>query len=684
MWIQLDRDGTLTVLSPHTEMGQGSQTGLLQIVADELDASWERCRVRSAPATTAFGNGTPIEGFLLGETELSGFVERLVQNGFHQIGGLGNLQMTGGSTAVRFTGWRSMRVAAAAARTLLAQAAADRWGVDPASVRTADHAVHHDPSGRRLDYGALAHDAAARPVPAAPRLKTAAERTYVGRPMPRPDLPPKVFGAPVYGIDEDVPGMRFAAVRFTDVLGAPVARVPDRDAVLGRRGVEAVVILDEAIAVVADNPWRAEQAVRAATLEAAPHPNASLTTASLEQALWDELDGGLSTLHTAGRGAAPLDDGGPVLEAAYAVPYLAHTPLEPMNATVWRDGDVVHFAGGMQNPLMVRAHVADTLGIAHDRVVVQPRWMGGGFGRRGGLGHDILNWVTQAVRIQEQVGGAVKMIWSREADIRGSRFRPMQVARLRGRVGDDGLPQVMDIRFAGTVTDAETAVPPYPLPHVSVRHTDRNPPLPFAFWRSVDGSTHPFWLETFFDRLVREAGGDPLEARLRLLVDDPRARRVLETVAEQAGWRHGVDAQGRAMGVAFTPSFGSVVAQIAQVSLQRGSPRVHRVWAAVDCGVAINPDSIEAQIQGGVHYGLSAALYGRIDLENGRIVQSNFHDYRAVSMADAPRVDVRILETDGAPVGGIGEVGVPAIAPAVANALARLEDAPRDRLPLVV
>jgi len=374
----------------------------------------------------------------------------------------------------------------------------------------------------------------------------------------------------------------------------------------------------------------------------------------------------------------------PTVTAEYYVPYLAHAAMEPMNATVWQQDGKLHIVAGVQNPLLAKSRAAGEAGLDLDDVVFHSRQMGGGFGRRLGFsatGDEPMNWLVQAVRIALDTGKPVKTTWSRETDTRSDVYRPMVVAQFEGALDDSGLPTLWRSRSYGKEMNVAAVAPPYSISNVEVGFADQSHPIPVGFWRSVEHSQHGFFVESFIDELAASAVMDPLQYRLRLLNEEAPAARVLNKVAEMSNWKSGVDEQGRAMGIAMVHSFGSTVAQIVEASVTEQGPKVHRVFCAVDCGVPVNPQAIEAQVQGSVNFALSAALYGKCDLSEGGIVQSNFHDYRLVSMANAPRIEVAILQTNS-PIGGVGEIGVPPLAPALCNALAVIEGRRMRQLPL--
>jgi len=680
-WILVEPDGRVRVLSPHTEMGQGTQTSLLQIVLDELDADPATTTIELAPAVQGFTHSDAIFGILDELAEPPAWSQDFVRKAAGRLAQLANIQFTGGSTAIRYTGWLGFRRAAASARQMLAEAGAAAMGVPAAEVITRDSQVVHEKSGQRVSFGDVAADAASLRIPDEPRYKARSEYRYIGTPYARFDLPDKVFGKPVYGIDRDVPGMRYAAVAPPPVPTARVTGLANRAEIEAMRGVEAVVVLEDCVAVVADKVWRADWAAKKVrVLCDAPGADATNDEAIVE-AQWAALESGdLSTVVSRGAGAGALS-GDDVVEARYTLPFLAHTPMEPLNCTVWPEDDRIHVATGVQGMLSARLVAADALGVAARRVVLHPHTMGGGFGRRNGLAAGSLNWVSVACRVQREVGGAVKLTFSREAELRMSPYRPADAAILQARLGPDGRPEAWYGRVYAPVPLPDEALPHYDIPDVSVVTASGDPALPYGYWRGVEASQAVFFIESFVDELARAAGADPVAYR-RSILSDPRAIRVLDRAAEMADWANRPASSTRAYGVAMSFSFGSIAAQVVDVELVDGRPRVHRVWGVIDCGTAVNPGSVEAQFQGGVHFGLSAALYGRISFDDGAIAQSNFHDYRVVTFADAPRVEVEVLDSPDAPVGGVGEVSTPPVAPAVANALAQLTDRPRN-LPIV-
>ncbi|MFK7859719.1 MAG: molybdopterin cofactor-binding domain-containing protein [Granulosicoccus sp.] len=681
LWIRITPDNQIIVINPHTDMGQGSSTGLMQIVAEELDVDWAQIQVEQAPVHPAYSNGKVFEGFVREMMTPPDWVSTLFENGFYRMGDLMKMQMTGGSSAVRFTGWDAMRIAAAATRQMLIIAAAEQLDVPFNTLTTEAGTVVHGESGQSVSYGELAAAAAAMDSPSDVSFKPSDQYRYVGKSMPRVDIPAKVFANADFGIDAEVPDMKYAAIATGGVFGAQIASIENIDAIKAERGVTDVIIVPDGVAVVADNPWRAEKAVRAVQFTREPHANDSLSTETLAAGQRAALSEDLPIAMSVGT----PDDIDAGIRAEYLVPYLAHATLEPMNATVWQQDDKLHIICGVQNPLLARSRVATEAGLDLDDVVLHARQMGGGFGRRVAFstsGDEPLNWLVQAVRVALDTDKPVKTTWSRETDTRSDVYRPMVMAQFEGALGDDGKPLLWRSRSYGKEMNIKAVAPAYGIPNIAVSFADRSHPIPTGFWRSVEYSQHGFFVESFINEMANAAGTDPLQYRLSLLEENSSAAKVLEKVAEMSGWRNGVDDQGRALGVAMVHSFGSTVAQVVEASMTPSGPRAHRVWCALDCGVAVNPQAIEAQVQGSVSYALSAALFGKCDIKDGGVVQSNFHDYKLVGMAQAPRVEVEILKSES-PVGGVGEIGVPPLAPAFCNALFDVDGKHRRALPLV-
>ncbi|MEN8143965.1 MAG: molybdopterin cofactor-binding domain-containing protein [Gemmatimonadota bacterium] len=672
-WIRISPDNWVTVLVPHAEMGQGVHTALPMMAAEEMEADWSRVRMEQAPAEDLYLNEYLVRGFGKLDQRLPGFLKRQVDYAALKVADVLNVQTTGGSSSVRFTGHMGMRTSGAAAKHMLVRAAADRWGVPAAECLARLSQVRHDASGRSASFGELASEASLYDPPSSPVLKSKSDYSICGLPIPRIDIPSKVDGRAEYGIDVRLPEMRYAAIRHSPVFGAHVLAADD-STLAGSRGIESVVRIPGAVAVVADNFWRARKAADELPVEWTDSPHKAFSSERLSAEFEEMLDDG--RVRTDQRRGNPDLPGGTesfLVEAEYDVPFLAHATMEPMSCTAWlRDGKLDVWTG-TQDPVAARATAAKAAGIRELHVTVHPVQLGGGFGRRLPAN---LNYVTEAVQLAAQVPYPVKVIWTREEDMRHGYYRPAVRSRHVALLGMAGSPDT----WRHTYTDiglnelVETTFLsysiPYSIPNQRIGHIKypRDMPVPASPWRSVEHSYHGFFIESFIDELAHETGQDPLAYRLQLLREAPRFAAALEKAAEMIDW-HGSRPHGHGHGIAVKESFGSIVAEAAEVSVGSGGDlRVHRVCAAVDCGEVINPDIARAQIEGGINFALSAVLYGEITIEAGRVVQGNFPDYRMVTLRDAPDIQVEFLESR-ASIGGIGEVGVPPLAPAVTNAI---------------
>jgi len=666
-WIKLAPDSTLTVLVPHCEMGQGAHTALAMMLAEELEADWATVRVEEAPAEDAYANGYLVRVFTPGMAHVPGFMERAVDFASLKLSQRMEMQVTGGSTAVRATGELGMRVAGATAKAMLLQAAAERWQVPASECVARSSKVLHSGSGRSASFGELASAAAKLEPPSRPTLKSADQYTLIGKPIPRLDIPAKVDGSARYGIDVTLPGMLYASVMAAPVFGARLASV-DESPALDMPGVKRVVKLDDAVAVVADSYWRALQALRRLTPSFTQTGDSQRSSESLHKDIVAALEGKESKVdYSSGDAVARLSGAAKTVAAEYQVPYLAHATLEPMSATAWVTADRCEVWTGVQDPLAARGLAAKVAQLEDQRVTVHNMHVGGAFGRRLPGSQD---FVEQAVRIAKAMAPKpVKLIWSREEDIQHDFYRPAVIGRFTAALDAGGMPVAWVSKFNGAAGggDESPARPVYAIANQDIRSTRNNTHVRLGSWRSVAYSQHGFFNESFMDELAHAAGKDPYEYRHELLKDAPRQRAVLEKAAWIAGWG-AKPPPGRARGIALVAGFGSIVAQVAEVEIIDGRIKVHQVWAAVDCGRVINPDGAAAQIEGGIIFGLSAALFSEITIRDGRVVQSNFADYPLPKLVDAPRITVEFIQSEAAP-GGIGEPGVPPIAPAIANAV---------------
>ena len=668
-WIKIAGDGLVTVMIPHCEMGTGTSTALAQMAAEELDADWSRVRAEIAPADTVFANGALAEGFLL-ETEnltlssIPAFLRGTTAAATGTIARFLDLQTTGGSSSVRMTGVYGTRIAAAAARELLVRAAAARVGAPRDSFHTAMSRVIHA-SGRSFGFGELAVEAANhRPSPRPP-LKARSAYTLVGTPLARFDIPTKVNGATIYGIDVSLPDLCYAAIRISPTAGGKLRSV-DEAAATRMRGVRRIVRLHDAAVVVADRFWRARKALDVLAPTFDPGRKGTASSGALRERQVSALGAKASKPELiVGRGAEAL--GGHVVERLYHVPYLAHAALEPVSATaLFRPQGGLEVWGGTQDALGTRAFCAKVARMHMSQVAFHQLPSGGAFGRRL---PDSWNFFEYAVRTAMAVPGVpVKLIFTREDDIQHDYYRPEVTSRFRGSLGTDGTPLawVNDYTTVDAADDEAHIV--YGVPHQSYRAVKFASPVATGSWRSVMSSWHGFFVESFVDELAHEARRDPLEYRRALLAHKPRHLAVLNLAADKAGWTAPLDS-GVGRGIALVECFGTIVAQVAEVEVDKpGAVKVRRVTCAADCGTVVNPDGFRAQVEGGIIFGLSAALYGAITLEHGAVVQRNFPDYPVIRLADCPEIDVYTLESDGV-IGGGGEVGVPPVAPAVVNAI---------------
>ncbi|MFT3858680.1 MAG: xanthine dehydrogenase family protein molybdopterin-binding subunit [Aquabacterium sp.] len=687
-WVRIAPDGVVTVAVPRSEMGQGVMTALPQLLIEELGARWEDVRVEQAPVARIYANVAVLLNVVPFTSDDDSMLARAARATVQRLGYALSLQITGGSSSVR-DAWEPMRTAGAAARAMLVSAAARRWGIDAADCRVEDGQVIHGKTGEKLGFGELAQEAASIEPPSDIVLKDPSQFSLIGKPLPRGDLPGKVKGSAVFGIDIRLGGMVYAAIAQPPVFGAAIDSVDDK-AALARKGVIKVLRIPQGVVVVADSWWRAKQALADVKITYGLSANAHVTSATLMAQFEDELkahegfsygargDGSVEEPQAAFQSAAK------VVEARYWAPFLAHAAMEPINCTAQvKDGRVQVWCG-TQVPSLAKWKAAQVAGVDEDQVTLHVPYLGGGFGRR--LETDM---VEQAVAIAMQLDGRpVKLLWSREEDMQHDMYRPAALSVFKAALDAQGKVTAWQNRVAapsvshGSVqrlmpsmaSDApdknqiEGAFDiPYDIGHIDVRQVRPVTHVPVGSWRSVGHSYNAFFTESFVDELAHAAGQDPHAWRRERLSRHARHRAVLDLAAARAGWGTPLPA-GRARGIALHESFGSICAQVAEVSVSEGQVRVHRVVCAIDCGSVVNPDTVEAQMQSGIVYGLSAALFGEITLQDGRVQQSSFPDYEALRLSHMPVIETHIVPSREAP-GGVGEPGTPPIAPAVCNAL---------------
>lgn len=650
-FIRIGSNGKIVLTMPYVEMGQGTYTSVPMLIAEELEVELGQITLEHAPPDEKhFGN--PI---------------------------LSGLQLTGGSTTIR-AAWQPMRQAGAATRTMLIAAAAKRWNVDPTSCRAQKGVVIHVASGRKLGYGELAEAAAALPIPQNIPLKGHDEFRLIGTRAKRLDTPAKVNGSAVYGIDVRPVGVKIATLAQSPTFGGRLKSVDDIQA-KAVRGVRQIVVLDDAVAVVADHMGAAKKGLAALKINWDDGPHANLSTEEIARDYAAALQNPGAVVKAHGEAVRTVEAASNKVTAQYQVPFLAHAALEPMNCTVHVRKNECEIWVGNQVMARAQAAAAQVTGLPADRITVHNHLIGGGFGRRLEV-----DGITRAVQIARQVEGPVKVVWTREEDIQHDMYRPFFSDTLTAAVDDKGMPIAWHHRFTGSSVlgryippafkngfDPETvdgaAHLIYELPNFQLEYIRKEPPgIPTAFWRSVGPSHNVFVVESFIDELAAAAQRDPIAYRRALLGNSPRARAVLDLAAEKSGWGNALP-KGTGRGVSLQFAFGTYFAAVADVAVgPKGDVHVKRVVCALDCGSIINPDTVEAQAQGAIIFGISAALYGEITLKNGRVEQSNFDNYEQLRIDAAPAIEVHTIRNGEAP-GGMGEPGTCAIMPAIANAI---------------
>ncbi len=694
-WLKIDAEGTVTVAVPRAEMGQGVYTALPMLVAEELGADWGQVRVVQAPIDKIYGNVTVLADGAPFDPHDSGWLAGSVRWSMARAGRALGIQVTGGSTSVR-DAWLPMRAAGAAARDMLQRAAARRLDVPVAELEVAGGMVTHGASGRALAFGTLADEAAQLDPPSPVPLREDREPRLLGKPLQRLDVPQKCDGSALFGIDVRDGDMCYAALRMAPTPGGRVASV-DLDAIEARPGVVRAFAFEDAVSVVAESWWQAERALTELPPAFDGGAHATLSGSDFEQAFARALDEDDGFVYQDDGDAHGELQGADVIRAEYRVPLLAHACMEPMNCTARVESGHAEVWCGNQAPDLMRLFAARALDLPQERIVVHTPLLGGGFGRRAEP--DAL-WRALAVA-RELPGQTVQLIYSREQDMQHDVYRPPAVSRCAARLAGDGTiaawhdhiasPSVtravlgrafprLPLAGPDKTTVEGAAFLPYAVPHRRVEHSMVPIPVPVGYWRSVGHSANAFFSESFVDELAAAAGRDPLEFRLAHLAARPRAAHVLTLARELSGWDSSPPA-GIARGVALHESFHSIVAQVAEVTLENGRIRVPRVVCVIDCGRVVNPDIVIAQMESGIAFGLSAALYGDVRVEKGEIQQWNFPDYRVVGLREMPRIETHVVESGAAP-GGVGEPGTPPIAPAVGNALAALTGVRRRSLPL--
>ncbi|MDN4984638.1 molybdopterin-dependent oxidoreductase [Bradyrhizobium sp. WYCCWR 13022] len=660
-FIRIDETGRTVLMMPQVEMGQGTYTSISAVIAEELDADWSKVEVQHAPPN-----------------------DKLYANPTF------GLQVTGNSNSIR-AWWLPLRKAGATARAMLVQAAASQWGVETASCMASKGEVTHAASGRKLGYGELALAAQGQTPPKDVAIKDPKDFVLIGQPLKRLDTPDKVNGKALYGIDAILPDMKIAAIANCPVFGGKVGKVDD-SAAMKVAGVSKVVVLDDAVAVIGDHMWAAKKGLEALDIEWNEGPNAKITTNDIWQNLRDASAKDGAVAKSTGDIAKALATGDK-FEAAYELPFLAHASMEPINATVHVTKESCEIWTGTQIMTRVQSEAAKAAGLPVEKVIVNQHLLGGGFGRK--LEPDM---VIAAVKIAKQVDYPVKVIWTREEDIQHDVYRPVYRDQITASLVD-GKVAAWKYKIAGSAVIARWLPPafqkgididavdaavdaPYDFANFHVEYVRAEPPaVPTGFWRGVGPNNNVFAIECAMDELARKAGKDPIEFRRAMLTRNPRMLAVLNQVAEKSGWGQPLPPRvGR--GVCVQPSFASFIATVVEAEIDDvGEIVLRRVTSVVDTGIAVNPDTVKAQIEGGLIFGLTAALYGEITIDKGRVQQSNFHDYRMMRINETPKVEVIVVKSGEAP-GGIGEAGVNAGPPALRNAIYAATGVALRRLPI--
>jgi len=654
-FLAINPDGSILIRSPHNEMGQGAITALPMIVAEELECDWSKVRVEYASPT-----------------------RNLRENGVY-----GDM-VTAGSRGVR-TSWQMLLQAGASARVRLIAAAARHWKVPEAECEASDSKVQHKPSGRTLGYGVLAAEAAKITLDKEPGTRSPDQFKLIGKPLPRLDTPLKINGSAKFAIDTRIPGMVYAAIAACPVPGGKLKSVEAAPA-RNRRGVERVVKLDDAVAVVADRYWRAKEALALLKPEWDTGEAGKTDSAQFAKLYRDTLEGPMVSARNEGdvdgAFAKAASSDGKVVEAIYEAPHAAHAQMEPLNATARFESGTLDIWLGTQIPMGALRSAAAISGLPPEQINIHNCFLGGGFGRRGNNDE-----MRHAILVAKAAGKPVKLVWTREEDMTHDRYRPQAAVKLRTALGADGMPVAFDARIAvgsiqrssGNPGSAAVGLEPqaiegiantnYRIPNLRVGCMLKNTHIPVGFWRAVGSSQNAFFMESYVDELAHAAGQDPYKFRRALLAHRADMIGVLDLVADKGDWGKPLP-PGQGRGIAIHECYGTTIGQVAEVSVSRaGEVKVHRVVAAVDCGHVVNPSIVEAQIQGGIIYGLSAALYGDITIKNGVVEQANFDDYEMVRLAATPKIEVYFALTGGKKWGGIGEPGAAPAAPAVANAV---------------
>ncbi|MGK9475805.1 molybdopterin cofactor-binding domain-containing protein [Melioribacter sp. OK-6-Me] len=641
VYLKIDSDGIVTIVVHRSEMGQGVRTALPMIVAEELEVDWRQIKIEQAEGHPKYGD-----------------------------------QVTGGSTSVRKS-WDPLRIAGATAREMLIAAAAIRWNVKPSDCKAENGFVINKLNNKKIGYGDLVEEASKLPVPQNVKLKDPKDYKIIGKRLHRTDSPDKISGKAIFGIDVVLPGLIYAAVKRSPVLGSKVKSF-NADKTKSLKGIIDVKEVTNGVAVFAESTWQAFKGVENLSVEWSSSPYGDLDSEKISQKLKENLLTGGTTVKENGNPKPPDQINYKIVEAIYEVPYQAHAPMEPMNCTAKFENNRVEVWAPTQNPQDARRAVANALGLKEEDVTIYVTFMGGGFGRRT---HS--DFAAEAAELSKVIGKPVKVTWTREDDIKHDRYRPVSMHHLKGAVDNNKKiysfshhviapsiaqqnwgarlkPEQYDIMTGAIEAD-------YKIPNYRISGSIVDIPIPIWYWRSVYHSQNPFAAECFIDELAHAAGRDPYEFRMELLPDDSRLKAVLKTAAEKAEWGKKLP-PNKGMGIALSAAYDSFCAQVAEVSINNNKIKVEKIVCAVDVGIVINPDIVEQQVDSGIAFALNAALKGEITIRNGEVVESNFDDYPLLSFAEMPIVETYIMQNTYR-VGGMGEVPIAPCAPAVGNAI---------------
>jgi isoquinoline 1-oxidoreductase subunit beta len=650
-YLRIGADDSVTFIAPKAEMGQGSLTGLAMILADELDCDWSKIKTEFAPV----------------DPKLYGAVQGVV-----------------GSFSIR-SYWEPMRHTGATARAMLIQAAANRWKVTPASLRTDNGFVVNPSNNQRLSYGTIADEASKLPVPMNVALKDVKDFKLIRKPIKRLETKEKITGKTKFGIDMRLDGMQYAVLQRSPVFGGKVVSF-DATKAKAVSGVKSVIQISNGIAVIADNTWAANMGRKALEIKWDENGSGAVDSAAITKMFQDKLQQKGAVARSNGNVATALAGAGKKVEATYEVPFLSHAPMEPMNCTAHVHADGCDVWAPTQMQTFSRDAAAQAAGLPPEKIKIHTQFMGGGFGRRGSV-----DYVAEAVEISKAIGAPVKLTWTREDDMQHDLYRPASLVKFQSALDADGWPTAFSAKVATPAFPAVdqngiafTAVEgirdiAYAIPNVQVDYHRADSHVPVTFWRSVGYSQNTFFTESFIDEMAAAGGKEPLEFRRRLLKNEPRLLNVLNLAAEKASW--GKAPAGHFQGIGLSNNIGSFTAMIAEISITNNKLKIHKVTCAVDCGHHVNPATVRQQIESGIVYGLTAGLKGAITIDKGRVKQSNFHDYEMLRIHEMPQIETHIVISTEKP-GGIGEASTPSIAPAIANAIFKATGKRLRRLPM--